>query len=85
VASGHARSRAGPRDWLNQIEIYFSIVQHKVLTPNDFGSLTAVKDRRLHFQAHYEDTASPFQWTFTRRDLHRPLAKLAQRPRSIAA
>ena len=25
--------------WLNQIEIYFSIVQRKVLTPNDFGSL----------------------------------------------
>jgi hypothetical protein len=71
--------------WLNQIKIYFSIVQRKVLTPNDFRSLTAVKDRLLHFQAHYEDTASPFQWTFARRDLHRLLAKLAHRPRSIAA
>src|SRR5262245_48298326 len=26
------------------------------------------------FQAHYEDPTSPFQWTFTRRDLHRLLA-----------
>ena len=56
--------------WLNQIEIYFSIVQRKVLTPNDFRSLAAVKDRLLHFQVHYADTATPFQWTFTRRDLH---------------
>ena len=63
--------------WLNQIEIYFSIVQRKVLTPNDFPSLTAVKDRLLHFQAHYEQAATPFQWTFTRRDLDRLLAKLA--------
>jgi hypothetical protein len=71
--------------WLNQIEIYFSIVQRKVLTPNDFRSLTAVKDRLLHVQVHYEETASPFQWTFTRRDLPRLLAKLAHRPRSLAA
>ena len=56
--------------WLNQIEIYFSIVQRKVLTPNDFRSLTAVKERLLAFQAHYQDTATPFKWTFTRRDLH---------------
>jgi hypothetical protein len=71
--------------WLNQIEIYFSIVQRKVLTPNDFRSLTAVKERLLHFQTHYEATASPFQWTFTRRDLHRLLAKLAHRPWRLAA
>jgi DDE superfamily endonuclease len=71
--------------WLNQIEIYFSIVQRKVLTPNDFRSLTAVKDRLLNFQAHYEATASPFQWTFTRRDLHRLLAKLAHPSRRLAA
>jgi hypothetical protein len=71
--------------WVNQIEIYFSIVQRKVLTPNDFRSLAAVKDRLLGFQARYEATATPFQWTFTRRDLHRLLAKLAPRPRRLAA
>ena len=63
--------------WLNQIEIYFSIVQRQVLTPNDFPSLTAVKDRLLRFQAHYAEAATPFQWTFTRRDLAVLLAKLA--------
>jgi hypothetical protein len=71
--------------WVNQIEIYFSIVQRKVLTPNDFRSLAAVKDRLLGFQVRYEATATPFQWTFTRRDLHRLLAKLVERPQRLAA
>lgn len=62
--------------WLNQIEIYFSIVQRKVLTPNDFGSLAAVEERLLAFQDYYEAIAQPFAWTFTRRDLARLLNKL---------
>ena len=55
--------------WLNQIEIYFSIVQRKVLTPNDFASLEEVEDRLLRFQEHYEQIAAPFEWKFTRADL----------------
>ena len=62
--------------WLNQIEIYFSIVQRKVLTPNDFTSLRALEDRLIAFQAHYEQLAKPFHWTFTRTDLTALLAKL---------
>jgi len=62
--------------WLNQVEIYFSIVQRKVLTPNDFSSLADLEQRLLAFQFHYERTASPFKWTFTRSDLHTLLAKL---------
>jgi hypothetical protein len=62
--------------WLNQVEIYFSIVQRKVLTPNDFSSLADLEQRLLAFQIHYERTASPFKWTFTRSDLHALLAKL---------
>lgn len=62
--------------WLNQVEIYFSIVQRKVLTPNDFSSLADLEQRLLAFQFHYERTASPFKWTFTRSDLHALLAKL---------
>jgi hypothetical protein len=68
--------------WLNQVEIYFSIVQRKVLTPNDFTSLADVEHRLLAFQRHYEALARPFEWTFTRRDLARLLAKL---PDSVAA
>jgi hypothetical protein len=63
--------------WLNQIEIYFSIVQRKVLTPNDFDGLAAVEHRLLAFQHRYEALARPFEWTFTRRDLAQLLAKLA--------
>jgi hypothetical protein len=51
--------------WLNQIEIYFSIVQRKVLTPNDFTDLADVKQRLLGFQGRYEQTAAPFDWRFT--------------------
>jgi len=61
--------------WLNQIEIYFSIVQRKVLTPNDFPSLAAVEQRLLAFQTHYEAIAQPFEWKFTRHDLVRLLNK----------
>ena len=69
--------------WLNQVEIYFSIVQRKVLTPNDFSSLAQLEQRLLDFQKHYEQTATPFQWTFTRNDLSALLAKL--QPQALAA
>ncbi len=62
--------------WLNQIEVYFSIVQRKVLTPNDFVSLAAVEERLLRFQERYAQIAQPFQWKFTRQDLAALLAKL---------
>ena len=62
--------------WLNQIEVYFSIVQRKVLTPNDFDSLNAVAERLQQFQKRYELVAKPFEWKFTREDLFRMLAKL---------
>jgi hypothetical protein len=72
--------------WLNQIEIYFSIVQRKALTPNDFRSLADVEDRLRRFQKHYQAVAQPFEWKFTRRDLIRVLARLdAQQQRSQSA
>jgi len=55
--------------WLNQIEVYFSIIQRKVLTPNDFPNLEAVADRLEHFERRYEAMAKPFEWKFTRNDL----------------
>ena len=61
--------------WLNQIEIYFSVVQRKVLTPNDFPNLPAVKQRLLDFQSYYEKIAKPFEWKFTRADLAKLMAK----------
>lgn len=55
--------------WLNQVEIYFSVVQRKALTPNDFASLEQLRTRLLEFQHHYAAIAQPFRWKFTRHDL----------------
>jgi hypothetical protein len=63
--------------WLNQVEIYFSILQRGALTPNDFASLEELESRILRFQSLYEATAVPFEWKFTRRDLKALLAKLS--------
>ena len=65
--------------WLNQIEIYFSIVQRKVLTPNDFTDLAEVQHRLLGFQRRYEQTAVPFDWRFTRADLDDLLRRLDEK------
>ncbi|HNT34492.1 MAG TPA: IS630 family transposase [bacterium] len=63
--------------WLNQIEIYFSIVQRKVLTPNNFADLNTLQDHLLRFQTFYEQIAKPFQWKFTQEDLKRMLDKIS--------
>jgi hypothetical protein len=62
--------------WLNQVEIYFSIVQRKVLNPNDFANLESLAERLLEFQHYWEATARPFEWKFTRQDLIQPMNKL---------
>jgi hypothetical protein len=73
--------------WLNQIELYFSIVQRKALTPNDLGSLDELRARLLTFGDHYRQIARPFDRTFTRDDLDRLLDKIADRepPLRLAA
>jgi len=64
--------------WLNQIEIYFSILQRKLLTPNDFPSLASLAQTILEFQEHYQRTAMPFDWKFTRNDLSKLMKKLGE-------
>ncbi|MGW5432964.1 hypothetical protein ACWET9_38130 [Streptomyces sp. NPDC004059] len=64
--------------WLNQVEIYFSAVQRKALSPNDFTDLTEVRDRLRAFEERYNATAQPFQWRFTTSDLGDLLARLDQ-------
>jgi hypothetical protein len=65
--------------WLNQIEIYFSILQRKALTPKDFASLAVLAERIIGFQDHWQRVAEPFNWKFTRRDLDALMARLAER------
>ena len=71
--------------WLNQAEIYFSVVQRKVVTPNDFSNLDALEAHLLAFGRRYEEIAAPFQWKFTRQDLHTLLAKAGTSQPAAAA
>jgi transposase len=63
--------------WLNQCEIYFSIVQRKVVTPNDFYDLADVQARLMAFQDLYNLAARPFNWKYTKKDLDALLHRLA--------
>ena len=71
--------------WLNQAEIYFSVLQRKVLTPNDFADLDTLQQHLLAFGRRYQQIAAPFQWKLTRQDLHKLLAKTDTQPTSLAA
>ena len=62
--------------WLNQVEIYFSIVQGKVLTPNDFDSLDQLAECLARFEDYFNQYPCPFMWTFDRERLHRLLDRL---------
>jgi hypothetical protein len=65
--------------WLNQVEIFFSVLQRKVLTPNDFENLEELESKIFSFQSLYEGSAKPFEWKFTRDDLKVLLSRLSVR------
>jgi DDE superfamily endonuclease len=75
--------------WLDQAEIYFSVVQRKALTPNDFTDPGQIRDRLAAFETRYNAIARPFSWKFTRTDLdnllHRIDAHNKAEPRTLAA
>jgi hypothetical protein len=62
--------------WVNQVEIYYSIVQRKVVTPNDFTDVTEVENRLAAFEQRFNATATPFNWKFTADDLDALLARI---------
>ena len=55
--------------WLNQVEIYFSIIQRKVLTPNDFADLEALRQRLALYEELSNHSPKPFAWKFDRAKL----------------
>ena len=63
--------------WPNQVEIFFSIVQSKVVKPQDFKDLAALEERLLAFQSRYNRTSIPFNWRFGRKSLDELLERLA--------
>lgn len=71
--------------WLNQVEIYFSLVQRKVLTPNDFASLAAVEQRLRLYEELSNQQPRPFDWKFDRTKLNEFLKRLAAKQATQAA
>jgi hypothetical protein len=70
--------------WLNQVEIYFSIIQRKVLTPNDFPNLDAVRMRLALYENLSNQHPKPFAWKFTRDKLAALLARIAAHERLLS-
>jgi DDE superfamily endonuclease len=70
--------------WLNQVEISFSIIQRKVLTPNDFTDLEALQLRLALYEELSNQNPTPFQWKFDRSKLTALLAKIEARQRALA-
>lgn len=66
----------GHASWLNQVEIVFSVIQRKVVSPNDFTSLDQVEQRLSEFEHRYNATAQPFRWKFTTTDLDDLLTRI---------
>lgn len=64
--------------WLNQVELFFSIVHRKVLTPANFSSLAELKQRLHWFEWLYNTSAAPFNWKFDRVKLKEFMKKLAK-------
>jgi hypothetical protein len=69
--------------WLNQVEIYFSIIQRKVLTPNDFASLEEVEQRLRLYEELSNREPRPFDWRFDRAALEDLLARLEAKRAAI--
>ena len=70
--------------WLNQVEIFFSILQRKALTPNNFTDLDLLEKWLSDFVVRYNATARPFKWKFTTTDLAEFLERL-DRHQPVAA
>ncbi len=65
--------------WLNQVEVYFSLLQRKVLTPADSASLQELELRIRLYEELTNSQAKPFDWRFTKYDLLDLLRRLARR------
>jgi transposase len=64
--------------WLNQVEIFFSVIQKKVVSPNDFASVEQLSETLLAFIDRYNQTARPFSWKYTADDLKDLLRRISQ-------
>ena len=63
--------------WLSQIEIYFSVFQRKLLTPDDFPNLDVLAQQFAALENRYNSAAQPFDWRFNRDDPNRLFDRIA--------
>ena len=70
--------------WRNQIDIDFSIIPRKVLTPNDVADLEAIRLRLALYEELSHHNPTPCQWKFHRAKLTALLVKLEARQRALA-
>ena len=59
--------------WLDQMEIWFSVLQRKLLQPNHFTSTMDLEQAILDFMAYRNQTAKPIRWSYTVEHLERKL------------
>lgn len=71
--------------WLNQVEIYFSILQRKAIKPGNFTDLDHLAQRILGFEKRYNTTAKPFAWNYSRDDLTDLIRRIADHDTNAAA
>ena len=71
--------------WLNQVEIFFSVIQKKVISPNDFPSLEKLSETLLAFIDRYNQTAGPFHWKYTADDLKDLLRRISEHEKQDTA
>jgi transposase len=71
--------------WLNQVEIYFSILQRKAIKPGNFRDLDHLAQRVLDFETRYNLTATPFKWNYSRDDLNNLMSHITDHDTTRAA
>ena len=71
--------------WLNQVEVYFALLQRKVLTPNDSTDLHELESRIKLYEELTNRQPKPFDWRFTKYDLFELLQRLARREAAAQA
>ena len=59
--------------WLDQIELWFSVLQRKVLTPNHFHSTQELDQAIMEFIQRENLAPKPIRWTYTVQKLERKL------------
>ncbi|MHC3439877.1 transposase [Natrialbaceae archaeon A-gly3] len=62
--------------WLNQIELYFSVLSRKALAGESFASVSTLRDRLAGFEDRWNRAPAPIDWTYTSEQLAQLLEDL---------